>query len=29
VIRAGTLLLSALITLAFFVKTYGPMLTKR
>jgi uncharacterized protein len=27
-IRAGTLLLSALITLAFFVKTYGPMLTK-
>ncbi|KND61740.1 putative membrane protein [Candidatus Burkholderia verschuerenii] len=29
VIRAGTLLLSACITLAFFVKTYGPMLARR
>jgi uncharacterized protein len=28
VIRAGTLVLSAGITLAFFVKTYGPMLVK-
>jgi uncharacterized protein len=28
VIRAGTLLISAGITLAFFVKTYGPMLAR-
>ncbi len=29
VVRAGTLLLSAFITLALFIKTYGPMFMKR
>jgi uncharacterized protein len=29
IVRAGTLILSACITVAFFVKTYGPMLVRR